>query len=100
VFDQLGYRRLLWDHIHDNTPSLQAALRFGFTYEGIYRQIGFHKGESKSLCNHSILNDGKEWPLVRAAMEAWLSEKNIDKQGVQRRKLGNIRADLRKRGGF
>jgi hypothetical protein len=96
VFEDLGYRRLLWDHHHANAPSLQAAIRFGFVYESAFRQIGFHKGGNKDLWNHSMLNDGKEWPLAKAAMEAWLSEENFDEQGMQRRKLGEIREELMK----
>jgi hypothetical protein len=38
VFDELGYRRYEWKCDHLNTPSRAAALRFGFQYEGLFRQ--------------------------------------------------------------
>ena len=38
VFDELGYRRYEWKCDSLNEPSRRAALRLGFTYEGIFRQ--------------------------------------------------------------
>src|SRR5262249_14606109 len=38
VFDTLGYRRFEWKCNDLNEPSKRAALRFGFAFEGIFRQ--------------------------------------------------------------
>jgi hypothetical protein len=94
VFDELGYRRLTIEHNHRNTKSRRAILRFGFTYEGTFRQADFHRRVNKDLPQYSILNDGKEWPLVRAAVEAWLREENFDAHGQQKRSLNGIRDEI------
>jgi hypothetical protein len=36
----------------------------------------------------------RDWPLVRAAFEQWLSAENFDPAGSQRRTLFDIRSDL------
>ena len=38
VFDDLGYRRFEWKCNDRNEPSKRAALRFGFAFEGVFRQ--------------------------------------------------------------
>jgi len=90
AFDDLGYRRLEWKCDALNEPSRRAAERFGFTFEGVFRQHMVVKGRNRDSAWFSIL-DG-EWPLVRAAFEAWLAPENFDKHGAQRRSLGEIRA--------
>lgn len=86
VFDDLGYRRFEWKCNARNEPSKAAALRFGFSYEGIFRQHMIVKGESRDTAWFSIL-DG-EWPAIRTRMEAWLAPENFDDEGHQVRKLG------------
>ena len=86
-------------HHTANAPSRAAAARFGFKYEGAFRQVGFLKGTNKDLAVHSIVNDGGEgWPLVRKALEEWLREENFDEAGVQKRRLAEIRGRLKKGG--
>jgi RimJ/RimL family protein N-acetyltransferase len=46
VFDQLDYRRFEWKCDARNAPSRRAALRFGFTYEGTFRQHMVIKGSN------------------------------------------------------
>jgi RimJ/RimL family protein N-acetyltransferase len=89
AFDDLGYRRFEWKCDSLNGPSRRAAERFGFTYEGIFRQHMVTKGRNRDTAWYSM-TDG-EWPLRRAAFEAWLAPDNFDQEGRQRRSLGEYR---------
>ncbi len=89
-FDDLGYRRLEWKCDALNEPSRRAAQRFGFTFEGVFRQHMVVKERNRDSAWFSIL-DG-EWPVIRSAFEAWLAPENFDEKGVQRRSLAEIRA--------
>jgi RimJ/RimL family protein N-acetyltransferase len=92
VFDDLGYRRLEWKCNALNEPSRRAAERFGFSYEGIFRQHMVVKGRNRDTAWYAML-DG-EWPPIRAAFEQWLAPDNFDGDGRQRRLLAAIRASL------
>jgi RimJ/RimL family protein N-acetyltransferase len=92
VFDDLGYRRLEWKCDSRNEPSKRAAARFGFVYEGTFRQHMIVKGRNRDSTWFSM-TDG-EWPLRKAAFEAWLSPGNFDENGRQRRSLAAVRASL------
>jgi RimJ/RimL family protein N-acetyltransferase len=92
AFDDLGYRRLEWKCNALNLASRRAAERFGFTFEGIFRQHMIVKGENRDTAWFSIV-DG-EWPLRRAAFETWLSQENFDSSGRQQRSLSQIRSEL------
>ena len=89
AFDDLGYRRLEWKCDSLNGPSRRAAERFGFTYEGIFRQHMVTKGHNRDTAWYSM-TDG-EWPVRRAAFEAWLAPENFDQEGRQRRSLAEYR---------
>jgi RimJ/RimL family protein N-acetyltransferase len=93
AFDELGYRRYEWKCDSLNAPSRAAAARYGFTFEGIFRQAVVYKGRSRDTAWFSITD--KEWPVVRAAFEAWLDPANFDAAGRQKRGLADIRAALR-----
>jgi len=90
AFDDLGYRRLEWKCDALNERSRRAAERFGFTFEGVFRQHLVVKGRNRDTAWFSIL-DG-EWPAVRSAFEAWLRPDNFDEAGRQRRSLADFRA--------
>ena len=92
AFDDLGYRRLEWKCDSLNAASRRAALRFGFTYEGVFRQHMVVKGRNRDTAWFSII-DG-EWPKVRAAFEGWLADSNFDASGRQRKTLVEIREGL------
>ena len=92
AFDDLGYRRLEWKCDALNDASRRAAERFGFTFEGVFRQHLVVKGHNRDTAWFSIL-DG-EWPPIRAAFQAWLAPENFDATGSQRRSLAEIRASL------
>jgi RimJ/RimL family protein N-acetyltransferase len=92
VFETLGYRRYEWKCDALNAPSRRAAERFGFTFEGIFRQHMIVKGRNRDTAWFSMLDT--EWPRVKAAFEAWLDEKNFGGDGRQRRSLVEIRNSL------
>ena len=92
VFDELGYRRLEWKCNSENAPSRRAADRFGFVYEGIFRQHMVIKGRNRDTAWFAM-TDG-DWPLRRDAFKSWIAASNFDEQGRQRRSLVEIRASL------
>lgn len=85
AFDELGYRRYEWKCDSLNAPSRTAALRYGFTFEGIFRQAMVYKGRSRDTAWYSIVDD--EWPRIKAGFERWLDPANFDADGRQRRRL-------------
>ena len=85
VFDTLGYRRLEWKCDSNNASSRRAALRFGFAFEGLFRQHMVIKGRNRDTAWFAMLDD--EWPALKARFEAWLDPSNFDADGLQRRKL-------------
>jgi RimJ/RimL family protein N-acetyltransferase len=85
VFDELGYRRFEWKCNNLNQPSKAAAQRFGFTFEGIFRQHMWSKGKSRDTAWFAMLD--REWPRIRAAYERWLAPSNFDAAGRQRSRL-------------
>ena len=93
AFDELGYRRYEWKCDNLNAPSHSAAKRYGFTFEGIFRQAIVYKGRNRDTAWYSITD--VEWPRVRAGFEAWLGPHNFDAAGAQRRSLGEFRDALR-----
>lgn len=84
-FDDLGVRRLEWKCDSLNAPSRRAAERFGFTFEGIFRQHLIVKGRNRDTAWYAMLD--KDWHKVRAAFEAWLRPDNFDAKGQQKAKL-------------
>ncbi|TGJ78411.1 hypothetical protein E0Z10_g10354 [Xylaria hypoxylon] len=90
AFDDLGYRRYEWRCDALNALSYKAALRLGFTLEGIARQHLIVKGRNRDTASFSML-DG-EWPRIKAAFEGWLDPSNFDKDGSQQRKLEDFRS--------
>lgn len=90
AFDELGYRRYEWKCDSLNAPSRTAALRFGFTFEGIFRKAIIYKGRSRDTAWYSITDE--EWPGVRGAFESWLDPRNFDGEGRQGSKLEVVRS--------
>ena len=85
AFDALGYRRYEWKCNNLNAPSLRAAVRLGFTFEGVFRQAVIVKGRNRDSAWFSMLD--REWPLRKAAFEAWLAPDNFDIGGRQKQPL-------------
>jgi len=84
-FEELGYRRFEWKCNNANLPSKRAAERFGFTFEGIFRQHMIIKGENRDTAWFSMLDS--EWPVRKAGFERWLDEANFDVEGQQKTPL-------------
>jgi RimJ/RimL family protein N-acetyltransferase len=89
AFEALGHRRLEWKCDAANARSQAAARRFGFTYEGTFRQHMVVKGRNRDTAWFSILDT--EWPAVQAGFEAWLAPENFDDDGRQRASLATLR---------
>ena len=93
IFEDLGYRRYEWKCNAGNAPSRRAALRYGFTFEGIFRQHMIIKGRNRDTAWFSLLDS--EWPARKAAFEAWLDPSNFNAVGQQRQSLGQLADNLR-----
>ena len=89
AFEDLGYRRYEWKCNARNAPSRTAALRLGFSFEGIFRQHMIVKGENRDTAWFSMLDS--EWPARKAAFERWLDPANFDADGRQRATLASFR---------
>ncbi len=89
AFEDLGYRRYEWKCNALNAPSRRAALRLGFTFEGIFRQHMIVKGRNRDTAWFSMLDH--EWPRAKAAFEAWLDPANFNEDGSQKVSLAAMR---------
>jgi len=87
VFDELGYRRYEWKCNALNEPSRRAALRLGFSFEGIFRQHMIIKGKNRDTAWFSMLDS--EWPARKREFERWLDESNFDSEGNQKTRLNS-----------
>jgi RimJ/RimL family protein N-acetyltransferase/putative methionine-R-sulfoxide reductase with GAF domain len=90
AFEDLGYRRYEWKCNALNARSRAAALRLGFTFEGVFRQHMILKERSRDTAWFSMLDS--EWPARKAAFERWLDPANFDDDGRQRARLSSGRA--------
>ena len=82
---ELGYRRYEWKCDTLNEPSRRAALRLGFTFEGIFRQATIYKGRNRDTAWYAIVDS--DWPRIDAAFRRWLEPANFDAGGRQRTAL-------------
>ncbi|WP_262692141.1 GNAT family N-acetyltransferase [Kordiimonas aestuarii] len=92
VFEDLGYRRFEWKCNAANDASRRAAVRFGFTYEGTFRNDMVMKGANRDTAWYSMIDS--EWPDIASAFRAWLSPENFDPNGQQQERLEACRAAL------
>jgi len=90
AFETLGYRRYEWKCNALNASSRRAAARYGFVYEGTFRQHMITKSRSRDTAYYSMLDS--EWPARKAAFERWLAPENFDAQGRQRASLSALNA--------
>ena len=77
----LGYRRYEWKCDSLNEPSRRAAVRLGFTFEGVFRQAQVVKGRNRDTAWYAITD--ADWPRIAAAYDAWLAPANFDDEGRQ-----------------
>lgn len=94
AIEVLGYRRYQWKCNALNQPSRNAALRLGFTFEGVLRQEMIVKGRNRDTAYFSILDS--EWPSAKKALESWLDQSNFDENGNQKLGLKQLRAGIAK----
>ena len=89
ALDGLGYRRFEWKCDSLNAPSMVAAKRLGFQFEGIFRQAVVYKARNRDTAWFSITD--AEWPALRTAFTQWLAADNFDALGQQRQSLAQLR---------
>jgi len=85
VFDTLGYRRFEWKCNDLNAPSKRAAQRFGFAFEGRFRNHMVVKGMNRDTAWFAMTD--ADWARVKPAYAAWLAPENFDADGRQRTRL-------------
>lgn len=88
IFETLGYRRYEWKCNSLNAPSRRAALRYGFVYEGTFRQHLIAKGRNRDDAWFSMLDS--EWPERKHNFERWLAPENFDADGKQKVSLASL----------
>lgn len=92
AFEGLKYRRLEWKCNDLNAPSRRAAARLGFRYEGTFKKHMVVKGRNRDTAWFSVVEE--EWEGgVRRALEMWLERGNFGKNGEQKRRLDELRAE-------
>ncbi len=89
AFDELGFRRYEWKCDSLNAPSRSAAVRYGFTFEGIFRQAVIYKKRNRDTAWFAIID--RDWPAIKRAFEQWLDPANFDAAGRQKRTLADLR---------
>lgn len=93
VFEDLQYRRYEWKCDNLNAPSKRAALRFGFTFEGVFRQHMIYKGRTRDTAWFSML-DSEWYNVAKSAFERWLDPANFEPDGKQRKRLEEMRDQM------
>ncbi len=88
AFEELGYRRYEWKCDSLNAASRRAALRYGFTFEGIFRQHMIIKGRNRDTAWFSMLDS--EWPARKRNFERWLAPDNFGPDGRQKVSLSAL----------
>ncbi|HKB13930.1 MAG TPA: GNAT family protein [Vicinamibacterales bacterium] len=89
---ELGYRRYEWKCHSLNARSRAAAQRYGFSYEGIFRQARVDKGRNRDTAWYAAID--REWPALDAAFRRWLDPANFDARGRQLTKLADLTAPI------
>ncbi len=87
---EAGYRRYEWKCNALNLPSCRAAERYGFSYEGIFRQSNVIKGRNRDTAWFACID--KEWPALEKAFKAWLTADNFRTDGQQKTSLRSLTA--------
>lgn len=89
---EAGYRRFEWKCNAENRASRRAAQRFGFSYEGVFRQAAVVKGRNRDTAWFACIDS--EWPLLQSAFDAWLAPENFGPDGTQRQSLRVLTAPI------
>ena len=94
---ELGYRRYEWKCDALNARSRAAAQRYGFSFEGIFRQATIYKGRNRDTAWYAAID--QEWPALQAAFRQWLDPVNFDQDGRQRVRLADLTGSVLKQRG-
>ncbi|NNU15274.1 GNAT family N-acetyltransferase [Parvularcula sp. ZS-1/3] len=89
IFEDYGWRRAEWICNDQNKPSARAGERYGFTYEGTFRNHRWVKGANRDTAWFSMIDT--EWPERKATFEAWLDDANFFADGKQLKSLTDLR---------
>jgi RimJ/RimL family protein N-acetyltransferase len=85
AFETLGNRRFEWKCNARNAPSRRAATRFGFSFEGLFRQHMIVKDRNRDTAWYAMVD--RDWPKISRAFETWLDPANFDAEGHQKHPL-------------
>lgn len=70
VFDELNYRRVEWKCDNNNVRSKNAALRFGFQYEGVFRNHLIVKAQNRDTAWFAMTDD--DWRMRKHILQQLL----------------------------
>jgi RimJ/RimL family protein N-acetyltransferase len=93
AFSTLGYRRVTWKCDALNAPGRRAALRLGFSFEGILRNHMIIKGRSRDSAYFGMVSG--DWPRIARGFEMWLAAENFAADGRQLAPLAAMREAVR-----
>ena len=85
VFENLGYRRYEWKCDNLNIQSKRAAVRLGFTFEGIFKQANIYKKRNRDTAWFSIID--LDWKNIKKKYQKYLQTSNFDKNLKQKKRL-------------
>ena len=85
-----GYRRVEWKCNALNAPSRRAARRYGFAFEGVFRNHMIVKSRNRDTAWFAMTD--ADWPEVARAYQSWLDPANFDAEGRQRQSLSALTA--------
>ena len=85
----LGYRRYEWKCDSCNLPSRAAATRFGFSYEGMFRQAIVNKGRNRDTTWFAVIDADWRRGLEQAYLR-WLDAENFSPDGRQKLRLSEL----------
>ena len=95
---ELGYRRYEWKCDSCNLPSRAAATRYGFTYEGKFRQAIVYKNRNRDTTWFAVID--ADWKSgLKDAYLRWLDPANFDPAGAQKLRLSELTAPFVHAGG-
>jgi RimJ/RimL family protein N-acetyltransferase len=93
AFDR-GFRRYEWKCNVLNGPSIAAAERLGFSFEGVFRNAVIVKGRNRDTAWFAFT--AEDWNSgIRAAHETWLDASNFTPTGEQVARLADLTDPLR-----
>lgn len=88
AFQVLGCKRCEWKCNSFNQASFDAAKRFGFVFEGVFRNHRVAKNQSRDTQWLSIIDS--EFERLNECFGKWLNVENFDQAGTQKRSLSSF----------